>query len=255
MGIIDTHSHLYAEQFDEDRDEVIKRAFDIGIEKIMLPNIDSSSIEGMFEIEKQYQGKLYAMMGLHPCSVNDNVNDELKLVREWLDRRAFIGVGEIGLDYYWDTTYKSQQQAAFRQQCEWALEFGYPIVIHSRDSTEDVISIIKEYKGDGLRGIFHCFGGSAEEAKEITSLDFYLGIGGVYTFKKAKLNESLIEIPLSKIVFETDSPYLSPTPYRGKRNESSYIQYIIDKFAKDRSLDAEYIITESTKNVKRMFDF
>ena len=224
MKLIDTHTHLYAKQFNSDRDAMIQRAVEQGVEQFFLPNIDRESIEGMLALEAAYPERCFAMMGLHPCSVKDNYEEELAIVRHWLDRRKFCAVGEIGIDLYWDKTFFEQQKQAFLTQIEWAMEFDIPIVIHSRESTDIIIDILTEVKEDRLRGIFHCFGGTEEQARRIIKLGFFLGIGGVLTYKNSGLGDALKDISLEHIVLETDSPYLAPVPYRGKRNESAYVR-------------------------------
>jgi len=253
MHLIDTHTHLYLKQFEADRAEVFQRAISNGVKEFYLPNIDSSSIEDMLALEANYPDNCYAMMGLHPCSVKENVEEELQIVEQWLKKRSFCAIGEIGIDLHWDTTYFEQQKDAFRRQIRWAIDLDVPIVIHSRKSTQEVIAVLKEEKHDNLRGIFHCFGGTVTEAEEIIGLGFYLGIGGVLTFKKAGLDKALESIPLEHIVLETDSPYLAPTPYRGKRNESAYIKNIAEKLALVKNVDLSQIIAITSKNAKNIF--
>ncbi len=251
--LVDTHAHLYSEKFKDDRDEMIQRAVDNGVEQFFLPNIDNSSIEGMLALEKKYPNRCFPMMGLHPCSVQKNYKEELATVKAWLDKRPFCAVGEIGLDLYWDKTFFEQQKDAFRQQINWAKDLDVPIVIHSRESTSEVIEIIKAEKTDKLRGIFHCFGGSVEEANTIIDLGFYLGIGGVLTFKKAGLDKTMEEIDLAHVVLETDSPYLAPTPKRGKRNESAYTRLVAEKLAEIKGLSLEEVAAITTKNANEVF--
>jgi len=253
MHLIDTHTHLYLDQFAADRAEVMERAINNNIKEFYLPNIDSSSIADMLALEAAYPDNCHAMMGLHPCSVKENFEEELKIVETWLGKRHFCAVGEIGLDLHWDTTYFEQQKEAFKRQLKWAVELDIPIVIHSRKSTQEVIDILKEEQQAGLRGIFHCFGGSVEEAKAIIDLGFYLGIGGVLTFKKAGLDKTLESIELEHIVLETDSPYLAPTPYRGKRNESAYIKNIAEKLALVKNKDIAQIMAITSRNAKNIF--
>ena len=253
MHLIDTHTHLYLDQFAADRTETLQRAISNGVKEFYLPNIDSSSIEDMLALEAAYPDNCYAMMGLHPCSVKENVVEELKIIERWLEKRAFCAIGEIGLDLHWDTTYFEQQKLAFRQQIYWAIALDLPIVIHSRKSTQEVIAILKEEQHERLRGIFHCFGGTVAEAKEIIDLGFYLGIGGVVTFKNGGLDKTLASIPLKHLVLETDSPYLAPKPYRGKRNESAYIKNIAEKLALVKGVDLAEIATITSKNAKNIF--
>ena len=222
MQLIDTHTHLYVKQFKNDYKETIGRAIDKGVNKFYLPAIDTETHEDMLALEAAYPGQCLAMMGLHPCSVKANYEEELKIVEDWLNKRHFCAIGEIGIDLHWDTTFIEQQKDTFRRQINWAKTLDIPIVIHSRKSTWEVIEILREEKNDRLRGIFHCFGGTVEEARAIIDCGFHLGIGGVLTFKKAGLDKTMEDIDLEHIVLETDSPYLAPSPFRGKRNESAY---------------------------------
>ena len=253
MILVDTHAHLYTEQFDKDREEMLQRAKANHIQKIFLPNIDSSSIESMLALEVNYPNTCYAMMGLHPCSVKENFEEELQLVKSWLDKRTFCAIGEIGLDLYWDKTFFEQQKEAFRRQIQWAKELNIPIVIHSRNSTQEVIAILKEEKSEKLRGIFHCFGGSVAEAQSIMDLGFYLGIGGVLTFKNAGLDKTMEVLSLDRIVLETDAPYLSPAPFRGKRNESAYIHQIGERLASIKEKSLKEIAAITTRNAQMIF--
>lgn len=254
MTIIDTHCHLYSEEFDRDRKEMIDRAQAAGVEKFYLPNIDSSSIPGMLQLEKDYPGVCIPMMGIHPCYINENYKDELAQVEGWLQKRSFAAVGEIGLDFYWDKTYTAQQYEAFHQQIVWAKQYKLPIVIHTREAMQQSINVVKEHAGADLRGIFHCFGGSLDEAQQIISMGFLLGIGGVLTYKKSKLKEVLKEINLEHIVLETDAPYLTPVPMRGKRNESAYIKYVADLLAEAKNTTFEEIARVSTTNANLVFE-
>lgn len=251
--LVDTHTHLYLDRFKNDVTQVINRAKDEGIKKFFLPNIDSSSIEDMLKLEDLYPGEIHAMMGLHPCSVKENYKQELEQVKKWLDKRAFCAVGEIGLDLYWDKTFFEQQKEAFKQQIEWAIELDIPIVIHSRESTWEVIEILKACRHDKLRGIFHCFGGSVEEADEIIAQGFYLGIGGVLTFKKSGLDETMRSVDIKHVVLETDSPFLAPTPYRGKRNESAYVRIIAEKLAQIKGVSVDEVARITSKNALDVF--
>ena len=250
---IDTHSHLYANAFLGDLDAVMQRATDSGVQRFYLPAIDSASTEAMLNLETRFPGKCFAMMGLHPCHITENYREELAHVKSWLERRPFAAVGEIGLDHYWDKTHIKEQEAAFRIQIEWALEYQLPIVIHTRNAMQDTINIVKEYVPQGLRGIFHCFSGSYESACEIIKAGFYLGIGGVVTYPKAGLAEVLAQIDLGHIVLETDAPYLSPVPFRGKRNESSYLTYIADKLASIKGVPVETVADITTANAQKIF--
>lgn len=253
MILIDTHTHLYVEEFKEDVDAVIARGKAQGVEKFYLPAIDSTEIPGMLALEEKYPGTCIAMMGLHPCYVKENYREELQIVQNWLDQRPFAAVGEIGLDYYWDTQFKEQQQEAFRQQMNWALEKGMPIVIHTRNAMQETIEMVKPYAARGLRGIFHCFSGSYESAIQITQMGFLLGIGGVLTYKNAGLGEVLAQIGMEYLVLETDSPYLTPVPFRGKRNESSYLKYVVAKLSEVKQLPEAEVAAITTANAERLF--
>lgn len=253
MMIIDTHTHLYGKQFDGDRPAMMQRALDYGVSKFYLPGIDSECINSMMQMETDYPGQCIAMAGLHPCSVQQNYKAELQIVEDWLGKRKFPAVGEIGLDFYWDKTYTEQQYEAFRYQIELALKYNLPIVIHTRNAMPETIAVVKKYASRGLRGIFHCFGGSYEEAMEIIGLGFYLGIGGVVTYKNSGLPEVLAKVPLQHIVLETDAPYLTPVPFRGKRNESSYLKYVVEKLADIYKVQAEEIASVTTENAGKIF--
>lgn len=252
--MIDTHSHLYAEEFDNDRPEVVERAKQVGVEKIILPNIDSTSLDRMLALERAYPNICYASIGLHPTSVDENVENELAFVKAELDRKNYVAVGEIGIDLYWDKTFYKEQVRAFQQQVEWALERNLPIIIHVRNSHNETIEALRPYREKGLKGVFHCFTGGKVEAEDIFDLgNFLLGIGGVVTFKNSGLAESLVDIPLEKIVLETDAPYLAPAPHRGKRNEPSFLSLIADKLAEVYGVDKDTIIQTTTANAKQLF--
>ncbi len=254
MEWIDTHAHIYDEKFKEDIDDVLSQCQEANVNRIYMPNIDRTSIDAMLELEHRYPKQCIPMMGLHPCSVKKDFERELYLVEEWLDQRSFVAVGEIGLDYYWDTTYKDQQQEAFRIQIDLAKKHCLPIVIHTRDSFDDAIDIIEEVSDDNFTGIFHCFTGSAEEGKRVADAGFYLGLGGVNTFKNSGMNEVIPHLDLDKVVLETDSPYLAPTPHRGKRNEPTYIPLIGSKVAEFTKSTPETIAEITTKNAQILFE-
>jgi TatD DNase family protein len=254
MYLIDTHTHIYLPAFDNDRDAMLQRARSTGVKKFFLPAIDSEVIDRMFALEEQYPDECFAMMGVHPCSINEKWEEELNISEGWLNKRPFAAVGEIGLDYYWDTTFSKQQIEAFHIQIEWALKLDLPIVIHTRNAMQETINIVKEYKGRGLRGIFHCFGGSYESAKQIIDAGFLLGIGGVVTYKKAGLRETLNRMPLDRLVLETDAPYLTPEPFRGKRNECSYLQYVVAKLVEIYGITAKEIGEVTTKTALDLFE-
>lgn len=251
--MIDTHCHLYSEEFNEDRDAMIQRAIEAGVTQFYLPAIDSTEIDVMLALEASYPGVCKAMMGLHPCYVKENYQEELRIVKEWLDKRPFAAVGEIGLDYYWDTQFKVQQQEAFQLQMNWALEKNMPIVIHTRNAMQETIEMVKPFAAKGLKGIFHCFSGSYESAIEIIKMGFLLGIGGVVTYKNAGLGEVLAKIDLEHLVLETDAPYLTPVPFRGKRNESSYLQYVLSKLSDIKQLPEATIAAITTANAEKLF--
>lgn len=253
MNFIDTHTHLYDEQFSEDRTEAIRNAVDAGVTKMYLPNCNSETIDGMLQLAQQFPDNCLPMMGLHPCYVKEDYNAELKIVEEQLTSKKYCAVGEIGLDYYWDTSYKEQQIEAFELQIDWALQYDLPIIIHTRNSLQDGIDIVKKKQNGKLKGIFHCFGGSQQEAEQIIDLGFYLGIGGVVTFKNSKLPETLKNIDLKHIVLETDAPYLAPTPYRGKRNESSYIPLVAEKLVDIKQVELSEIARITTENAQKVF--
>lgn len=250
---VDTHAHLYAKAFDNDRLAMIERAKKAGVKQFLLPNVDSESIGGMLDLESQLPNECFAMMGLHPCSVKENYKEELAIVKKWLDQRDFIAVGEIGVDLYWDKTYIEQQKEAFIQQAQWAIDLDIPIAIHCRESMDLVIELVAQMNEPKLRGVFHCFNGNVEQAEKIISLGFYLGIGGVLTFKNSGLDKTLEKIPLGKIILETDAPYLAPTPNRGKRNESAYVALVADKLAIIKDLSVDQVADVTTKNACELF--
>jgi len=251
--ITDTHTHLYSEQFDEDRKDMIQRAKDAGVSRFFIPAIDSSYTERMFDLEKNYPKDVFLMMGLHPTSVKENYKEELAHVKEWIDKRNFYAIGEIGIDLYWDKTFLQQQQEVFRTQIQWAKEKNIPIIIHCRDAFDEIFEVLENEKGDDLFGIFHCFTGTLEQAKKAISYNMKLGIGGVSTFKNGKIDKFLNEIDIKHIVLETDSPYLAPTPYRGKRNESAYIANVVDKLVDIYELTFDEISKITTQNSKEIF--
>lgn len=254
MRIIDTHSHIYSEEFDNDIDEVIKRAKQAGVEKILLPNIDASSIDRLHNISDRYTGYCIPMMGLHPTSVGENWKEELDIIRKELSKRTYIAIGEIGIDLYWDKTFEEQQRLVFEEQLRWSIECDLPVAIHSRDAIVECISCIKNVGEQHLRGVFHSFVGTLEELDGILSLkNFMLGINGVVTFKNSTLPTVLKETDLSNIIIETDSPYLAPVPYRGKRNESSYTLNVVTKLAEIYGLPVEEVGQITTENAEKLF--
>lgn len=251
--LIDTHCHLYLEDYKDDAEKMIARAEAAGVKQFYLPSIDSHTAAAMLALEKRFPGKCFAMIGIHPCSVDENVEKELKQVQDWLSKRSFAAIGEIGLDFYHDITYKEQQYIAFHRQIEWALQYNTPIVIHSRNAMQETVEVINEYTTKGLRGIFHCFSGSEADAQKIIAAGFYLGIGGVVTYKNAGLAEVIATIPLEHIVLETDAPYLTPVPHRGKRNEPAYLEYVVAKLAEIKNTTKAEVAAITTANAQKIF--
>ena len=248
MIITDTHTHLYSESFDPDRNEVIDRAIENGITRFFIPSIDSSYIESMYDLEKQYPEHIFLMAGLHPTHVKHDYKNELSIIVRQLEHRSVFAIGEIGIDLYWDKTMLREQQDAFRFQIQLAKKYSLPIVIHCRDAFNEVFEVLELEKSDDLKGIFHCFTGTLEQAKKAISYNMKLGIGGVVTFKNGKIDQYLSKIPISEIVLETDAPYLSPTPFRGKRNESAYLLHILEKVASIYKLQRDVIARITTQN-------
>lgn len=253
MVITDTHTHLYSNEFDEDRNEMIQRAIDAGVSRFFIPAIDSAYTQSMYELEKDYPENIFLMMGLHPTHVKDNYLEELKYVEEELFKRKFVAVGEIGIDLYWDKTHLPQQQEAFRKQIQLAKQYKLPIVIHCREAFDEIFEILEAEKSTDLFGIFHCFSGTYEQALQAISYNMKLGIGGVVTFKNGKIDQFLNQIDLSHIVLETDSPYLAPVPFRGKRNESSYLVNVVRKLSEIYKVSAEEIARITTENSRLIF--
>ena len=251
--ITDTHTHLYSEQFDLDRDQMIQRAIDAGVSRFFIPAIDSTCTQAMFDLEKNHPGHVFLMMGLHPTYVKDNYLEELQHVESELAKRKFYAVGEIGIDLFWDKTHLKEQQIAFRKQIQLAKQYRLPIVIHCRDAFDEIFQILEEEKSPELFGIFHCFTGTYEQALQAISYNMKLGIGGVVTFKNGKIDQFLSKIELKHLVLETDSPYLAPIPFRRKRNESSYLVAVVDKLAQIYSLSAIEIAAITTENSKVVF--
>lgn len=255
MILIDTHTHIYSEKFDHDRDEVIQRAMDIGVQRFYLPSINSSYYNKMEDLKNKYPENMFLMIGLHPCDVkSETYEHELAFVENKLLEEKFAAVGEIGLDLYWDTTTLELQKYAFIKQINLAKKFKLPIIIHIRDAFKEALEILEKEKDSDLYGIVHCFSGNLEQAKQFIDLGFYLGIGGVVTFKNGKIDKFLKEIPLENIVLETDSPYLAPTPFRGKRNESSYLKVIADKISDIYELMPDEVGKITSENARRIFN-
>jgi len=253
MVLFDTHSHVYLREFDNDRADVMERTDKAGIARVIMPAVDSATHESMLLLEQQYPEICASMMGVHPCSVKDDYAKEIKIAEEYLSQRQFAAIGESGLDFYWDTTHKVQQYLAFEQQIEWALQYDLPIIIHSRGSTDECIDVIAKKQNGKLRGIFHCFTGSLEQASRISDLGFFVGIGGVVTFKNAGLDKVVAQLDLNDLLLETDAPYLAPIPYRGKRNEPEYLSYIAKKIADVKGVPLEEVAETTTANAKKLF--
>ena len=253
MTITDTHTHLYSTEFDQDRSEMIQRAIDAGVSRFFIPAIDSAFTQAMYDLEKSFPENIFLMMGLHPTHVKDNYLEELQHVAEELAKRNFYAVGEIGIDLHWDKTHLPEQQDAFRKQIQLAKHHKLPIVIHCREAFDEIFEILEEEKSADLFGIFHCFSGTYEQALQAISYNMKLGIGGVVTFKNGKIDQFLHQIDLKHIVLETDSPYLAPVPFRGKRNESSYLINVIDKLSMIYKVSKEEIASITTENSKAIF--
>ncbi|MBT1705505.1 TatD family hydrolase [Chryseosolibacter indicus] len=251
---IDTHAHIYSDEFNDDRARAIRKAEEHNVKRIYMPNVDHASIDAILEAELRYPDFCIPMMGLHPCSVKKDFERELYIVEDWLAKRKFCAVGEIGTDLYWDKSFWEQQKEAFTIQVNWAKKYKLPIIIHCRESIDQTIELVEGLQDGNLTGIFHCFTGSVEQAKKIIKLNFYLGIGGVATFKNGGLDKVLPEIALDHLVMETDSPYLAPVPFRGKRNEPSYIPAIAQKISEYKKVSTDEIAEKTTNNALKLFD-
>ena len=254
--IIDTHSHLFVEEFNEDRSDVMRRAREAGVQHVLMPNIDLNTVEPMLSVCEAYPGFCYPMIGLHPTEVNADYRQSLDALKEIFvsHPQSFIAIGEVGLDLYWDKTYKQEQLVVLEEQIGWALEYDLPLVIHSREAFPELYALFSHYKDTPIRGVFHSFTGTAEEAQSLLEFSgFLLGINGVVTFKKSTLPEALCEVPLSRLVVETDSPYLAPTPYRGKRNESAYIVRVVERLAELYSCSPEVVAEQTFANAANLF--
>ncbi|MBY0536079.1 MAG: TatD family hydrolase [Chitinophagaceae bacterium] len=251
--LIDTHAHLYVGAFSDDRAAMIQRAVEAGVSTFCLPAIDKDEHQALLKLADQYPENCKPMMGVHPCSITADWKEELEIAKKWLDTKDFIAVGEIGLDYYWDLSFQEQQKEAFRTQIQWSIEKNLPIVIHSRNATRDCMEIIKEFPKGTVRGIFHCFSDDAATGLEIIEMGFFLGIGGVITYKKSGLADAVKQLPLEWLVLETDAPYLPPVPFRGKRNESSYLTYIAQMVADVKELSLETVAEHTNRNAKKIF--
>lgn len=250
---IDTHAHIYSNDFDKDREEIVTRSREAGVKEIYMPNIDHTSVDAMLDVEARHPDTCFAMMGLHPCSVKKDFESELYKVEQWLSKRKFAAVGEMGTDLYWDKSFWEQQKEAFAIQVSWARKYELPVVIHCRQSLDETIALLEPLLGNGLTGIFHCFSGSLEQAKKIIEMGFYLGLGGVVTFKKSGLDQVIPEISLDSVVLETDSPYLAPVPHRGKRNEPAYIPIIAGKIVEIKKISLEALREVTTRNSRKIF--
>lgn len=253
--LIDTHSHIFSEEFSTDVDEVVERAVESGVKKIVLPNVDSSSIKNMLDLSDAYPNVCYPLIGLHPTSVKEDYEEELEIVSYWLKKRTFKGIGEIGIDLYWDSSFLDEQIFVFRQQLRWAKELNLPVVIHVRDSFDETFQVLEEEVDENLKGVFHSFTGSAEQAQKITSWGFKLGVNGIVTFKNGGLDKVLPHVDLKHLVLETDSPYLAPVPFRGKRNESAYLVNVQKKVADIYNVSENEVAQITTQNAYELFDF
>jgi TatD DNase family protein len=249
MILTDTHTHLYSKEFENESTTLIQSAIDKGITRLFMPNVDSESIGAMLQIEKQFPNNCFPMMGLHPCSVGPKYQQDISVVEYWLNKRKFIAVGEIGIDLYWDKTFFEQQQDAFRRQIELAKKYNVPYIIHSRNSFNEVMEIVAEFKEDNIKAIFHCFSGNVEQAQQVIAAgNFKLGIGGVVTFKNSGLDKVVEAIDLKHLVLETDAPYLAPTPHRGKRNDPEYLVLIAQRIAEIKNISIEEVAAITTQN-------
>jgi TatD DNase family protein len=253
MHFIDTHAHVYAEELTSSMDMVIENSIKAGISKILMPAIDSTTLDAMLKVEAQFPGLCMAMIGLHPCYVKENYKAELKLVEDWIGKRKFIAIGEIGLDFYWDKTFAKEQQLVFETQMQWALDLQLPIAIHTRNAMGETIEAVKPFAKKGLRGVYHCFSGSKESAEQIIDMGFHLGLGGVLTYKNAGVAEAVKDIPMEFLLLETDAPYLAPVPYRGKTNEPAYMIEVAKKLAEIKSMPLHEIAAITTNNAEKLF--
>ncbi len=254
MIFTDTHTHLYSKEFENDRRELIQKAVDAGIKRLFMPNISRESIEGMLAVETHFPEYCFPMMGLHPCSVAEDVEEQLQVVQDWMEKRTFTAIGETGIDLYWDKTFFKQQQDAFRKQIQLAKKYNLPYVIHSRNAFDQTMEIVNEFKNDAIKAIFHCFSGTIEQAEQVIAAgDFKLGIGGVVTFKNSGLDKVVEAIDIKYLVLETDAPYLAPAPYRGKRNEPDYLLLVAKKIAELKKISLEEVATITTENSRYVF--
>jgi len=255
MILTDTHTHLYLKEFDDDRDDTIQRAFDAGVKYLLLPNIDSSTVKPMLDLCKKYPTNIFPMIGLHPADVKESYKEELALVEGLLEKERFCAIGETGMDLYWDKTFVEEQKISLRKHIELAKKYTLPIVLHARDAFDEIFEIIDDTIDDNLSGVFHCFTGTNEQAKRIIDWGFKLGIGGVLTFKNSGLDKAIADIPLEHLVLETDSPFLAPKPFRGKRNESAHIYYVAEKLAEIKNVSIEEVADRTTESALDLFKF
>ncbi len=253
MELIDTHAHLYSSQFRDDLGEVIKRAKEAGITKALMPNVDSASISDLHALAERYPDFCIPMMGLHPCSVKKDYKKELAIIEKNLRDGKYIAVGEIGLDYYWDKTFTHEQHDAFITQVNWAKELNLPIAIHTRESFDDAVKLLQGLQDGNLRGVFHCFSGTLTDAQRVIELGFYMGIGGVVTFKNSEIGNAIPHIDLKHVALETDAPYLAPVPHRGKRNESGYTKLVAEKIASAKNISPEEVAAVTSANARALF--
>ena len=256
MTLIDTHSHLYLEEFDEDRAAVMERALACGVDRIILPAIDLKTLDRLLQMCQAYPEHCFPLLGLHPEELDTSYAQVLDQMKPWLDREdsPFIGIGEVGLDFYWDQTYKKEQFAAFETQIEWAIQYDLPLVIHARAAHQELVSTLFKYKEERLRGIFHCFSGTEDECQELLAFPgFYIGVGGILTFKKSTLPQVLQHVPLERIVVETDAPYMAPVPHRGKRNESAFVRDTAERLAQVKEITLEEVARITTQNAEKLF--
>lgn len=251
--IIDSHSHIYSSEFKNEYSEIIERAKTAGVEKIILPNIDSSSINAMLRLSDEYPNYCLPLIGIHPTSVNEDYDKELEIIEYWLNKRSFFGIGEIGLDYYWDKTFKEEQIIVLETQLNWCLKHNLPAVLHIRDAFEDIFDIIEPFCKKGLTGVFHSFTGTLEEGQRAIDLGFLIGVNGLVTFKNAGIDKLIAQLPLEKLIVETDAPYLAPVPFRGKRNESAYVSYVVDKISDLKEVPVSKVSKITTANCKKLF--
>ncbi len=254
MIYIDSHTHLFSSQFDNDRHQVVQKAIEQGVEKMLLPNINSKTIEAVHQLCQDFPQHCFPMIGLHPCDIKNDYEEELKIIKSHLDKGKYVAIGEIGIDLYWDIGTLEIQKKAFRQQLKWAKEYDLPVAIHIRKSFDTIFEVLEEVNDQNLRGVFHCFTGSKEQGQKAIEMGFMLGIGGVVTFKNSGLDKVLKELPLEKLLLETDSPYLAPTPYRGQRNESSFITIVAQKLAEIYEVNLEEVAIKTTHNAKTLFN-